>query len=921
MNKKKKPLSTQFTTVLIFYTFIAVALGAYIAAGSKDTFMLLQIVAKLVICWAMRFIPKIPDNVEKWVGYALAMHSFVQFGLSPDNIEALAFMAMGLCALFLTVEFYELVNVTVVVYFLTFAGNLLFVSRGQISFTPGTIALLVIQCVFILLMVYFTGRLKERRKENNRLNEEIIRSLEEENRRTENFLTNVSHELRTPINAVTGLTAVMLKNENDSSKRDNLFSIQKAGYRLFGQIEDILDYTEIDTGKIKASDDQYMLSSLVNDIITERSMTEEKDNLEIIFDVEPKIPAMLIGDSKKIRKVIKHLLDNAVKFTDAGGVYVRIYSIPKEYGLNLCIQVTDTGIGMDSGSLSRITERFYQSNSGRERRAGGLGLGLPIVLGMVSAMEGFVHIDSNVGEGTHVTVSIPQRIADDAPGMRFDDPEKLCIGCYITPEKYKVSQIRHFYDKMISNLATGLDVSVHRVYSKGDLEKLLSSYQITHLLLADEEYEADREFFESLDETVQVIVIAKKNYPAPKSNRIKIIRKPFFCFPVVTLINSKSESENRGKRMICPDVKALVVDDEPMNRMVAEGILSDYQMSVKTAASGVEAIEMCSREDFDILFIDHMMPEMDGVEALKQLRRLNTDAAQSFAAIAFTANAVSGAREMFLREGFDDFLPKPVEVNELERVLRKVLPITRIQYVDEKDIRKENLVQDIAPKSSEQDFAEENPDELTLLRRGGINVEEALEYCRSDKDFYIKLLQKYVADFHNRTNELNGLLEKEDYAGYRIQVHSLKSSSKMMGAEELSEFAKEMEAASKENNGDFIKENHEKLMKQYADTVKLMREAIGAEDNSEENAEEEPAGTEISSEELIGYLEELKRCFETYEADKSQTLISELSKTVYNGKSVKKMLTDINRDVEEFEYESASEKAGALIEQVKGGGA
>ena len=862
MDRKSKRYSSYLTMVLMFYTFLAAAFVVYRMSNGQHVTSIISIVAKLVVCWVMRLLPQVSERAEKWIGYLFTMHSLVTFGLEPANISPLAFVTLGLCALYLAVEYYAFVNLTAAVYFLTLAGNLLFVSGGEMDFSPGVIALIVIQCAFILVTMYFAKKLKERRAENERLNQEIIDKLEDENRRTEDFLTNVSHELRTPINAVTGLTSVMLKNESDSAKRDNLFSIQKAGYRLFGQIEDILDYTEIDTNKMTASSEQYMLSSLVNDIITERSMTDSKDNLELIFDVEPKIPAMLIGDSKKIKKIIKHLVDNGLKFTDEGGVYVRIYDIPKSYGINLIIQVTDTGIGMDAQSLSRVTERFYQSSSGRERRAGGLGLGLPIVFGMVRSMDGFIHVDSKPGEGTCVTVSIPQKIVDPAPGMKVEKPDSLCIACYLMPEKYKVPEVRQFYDTMILNLATGLDVPVHRVFSLGDLKKLMSAYEITHLLLADEEYEKDADYFENCDPQTQVILVAGKAYRMRKNSRVKVLRKPFHCFPVVNLLNSEVSPAAQGNRMICPDVKVLVVDDEPMNRMVAEGILRDYQMSVKTAGSGLEAIEMCGQEDFDLL-------------------------------------------------------SKPVEANELERVLKKVLPKTRIKFVDEKDIPKPAPVQDSAEEYEDAGAAQ---DELSILQAGGINTAEAMEYCRGDKGFYIQLLQKFISDRERKQSDLDKFLAGEDYANYRIQVHSLKSSSKMMGADALSQFAKDMETASKDNNAEYIKENHAKLMEMYSQTVKLMGSAIGIAQTEETPAEEEEVtGTEISAEEFCEYLSELKSSFETYEADKSQALIKELARAVFDGKPVKKLLKDIERDVEEFEYEAASEKTSALIERVKGG--
>lgn len=910
-NKDKK--QTSYLTVLICYTFLAIALGAEIILNGISMMMLVQLAAKLVICWTIHFIKKIPYSVEKWISYALLLHGFLIYGMTPAHIMNLTPLTVGLIALYYAVEMYELIVVSTVVYFVTVIGNLLLHSK-DFTFTPSFITSLVLGGIFVCLAAYVAKLLRERRAGETKEMVETIERLEEENRRTEDFLTNVSHELRTPINAVTGLTAVMLKNEEDADKRENLISVQKAGYRLFGQIEDILDYTEIDTGRITVSDDTYMLSSLINDIISEQNMTEGKENLELIFDIEAKIPAVLVGDSKKIKKIIKHLVDNAVKFTEEGGIYVRIYALKKSYGVNLCIQVKDTGIGMDAESLSKITERFYQSSGGRDRRAGGLGLGLPIVYGMAAVMNGFVHVESKAGSGTEVTVSIPQKVADESAGMKVENPSKLCLACYLMPEKYKVPEVRKFYDGMITNIARGLDVAVHRVFSPDELEKLVSMYRLTHLFLADEEYEADSEYIENLDSNIQVVLIADENYRPKENSRVKILHKPFYCFPVVNILNSDTVEELaiQGRRMVCPDVKVLVVDDEPMNRMVAEGMLKDYQITVRTAGSGMEAISICENEEFDVLFLDHMMPEMDGVETLKQLRRLKTGSADMFTAIAFTANAVSGAREMFLREGFDEFLSKPVEAPELERVLRKVLPKARIKFIEERETVREN--QSFAEQKQSQQ--ENRPDEIAALEAAGINTAAALGYCRNDREFYVQLLRKFVSDADYKAGEINKYFGKGDYENYRIQVHALKSSAKMMGADQLSNSAKDMETAAKDKDIDYILANHNALMEMYANAANTIGEAIGAVQSEDEA---DPEGTEITQEEFLSYLDELRACFDTYEADKAQNLISELSKTVYGGKSVRSLLQKIKRDVDDFEYETAAERTSTLAEKVKGG--
>lgn len=969
---KQEKKRTMHLILLICLGAMAAALCTEIILMKWEQWMVFQLLGELAVCFAVHVIGKVPQVVEKWLYFALAMHGFIYYGLHESSIYMTAPIIIALMTLYFVTGFYDLVNISALFYFGVMICSLVFVPKISFQFTAESITRLVVNSLLVLLAVYIAKLLRERRRSEQRETAQMIEKLEEENRRTEDFLTNVSHELRTPINAVTGLTAVMLKNENDSVKRENLLSVRKAGYRLFNQIEDILDYTEIDTGRMTAGEDSYMITSLVNDVITENKMNDVGAGLELIFDVEAKMPSVLIGDSKKVKRIITHLVENALKFTEEGGVYIRIYTTRKQYGVNLCIQVRDTGIGMDAESLSKITERFYQSSGGRERKVGGLGLGLPIVYGMVSAMEGFIHVESGVGTGTTVTVSIPQKVSDESAAMKISDPSGLCLGCYLIPEKYKIPQVKKFYNEMIANTARELDIPIHRVFAADEVETLVSTYRLTHLFIAAEEYESAADYLESLDDGIQVIVVASAGYLPRKNSRVKVLYKPFYALPVVNMLNSsvKSGEPIHNTRMLCPDVRVLVVDDEPMNRMVAEGILKDYNMDVHTAGSGAEAVEICQNEEFDLILMDHMMPEMDGIEALKQIRKLKSTSKDTFAAVAFTANAVSGAREMFLREGFDEFLSKPVETPELERVLRKVLPKSRIKYMDKPEEQPvqsaaqsaqptakpvqpvtqlakpvtqsakpvtqsaksvtqsaKSVTQSVQPAAqsvkpvtqSLQPAAQPTqplPAEFSRLASVGINIEGGLTYCRKDKDFYLLLLSKFAEDAEHKAKDIKRLYDSGDIDNYRIQVHALKSSSKMVGADELSDTAREMESAAKENDTAYISKNHDALMTLYDKTIRQIRSAVGI---KEKDAETSPdAFKEISREEFIEKLKELRGLFDTYEADSAQKLIAELSGTSYRGIAVKRLLEGIKKDVNDFEYESAAAKVSSLAQRVEG---
>ena len=927
MYEQEKQRATHLLILLVCTILIIVLTGESLLMG-WETGAIVLLLLGLAASWVIHITEKIPESIRLWLYFILTMLAFFFYGSHETSIYDLAPLMLLIIILYSATERYSIIRLCVATYFLTMCYDFAFVPGVSLELSP----LVITRTLFHLVLVYMAGHMTKivmkRRSRERQNTDDKIAEMEETNRRTEDFLTNVSHELRTPINAVTGITAVMLKKEDNTEKKKDLFAIQTAGHRLFSQIGDILDYTEIDTGRIKVSEDTYMISSLINDIIIGNRLSERENTLELIFDIDAGMPAVLLGDEKKIKKILEHLIDNSFKFTKKGGIYVRVYALHKAYGINLCISVSDTGEGIAGEELEKIRERFYQSSAGRNRRAGGLGLGLSIVYGMVSAMEGFIQIESMVGKGTTVSVSIPQKVSDGAPGMVVENRENLCLACYLRPEKYEVPEVRDYYDEMISHLVQGLDMPLHRVSDMDELRKLTSVYQLTHLFIGREEYEENKSYFEDLTQKIKVIVVADADFALPQGSRAKLLKKPFYSLSIVNILNAGAAGDEallKEKRMICPGVRVLVVDDEPMNLMVAEGIFRDYQMSVTTAESGRKAIELCGKEDFDLVFLDHMMPEMDGVETLKRLRKNHTDTGRVLTVIAFTANAVSGAREMFLQEGFDEFVSKPIEPLEMERILRKVLPKSSICFVDENYIKtlktgesekQTAQKEEIIDGQMSEEYSEE--DKIIRLESAGIHTRSGIQYCGGDREFYVELLTRFAKDAKRKGTEINGFFKQEDFKNYGILVHALKSTAKMVGADSLSENAKRAEMAAKNHDEGYIREHHEALLAEYQQVVQCISDTFDlGEDDSIQAVQGD--GAEISQEELLQRLAELKEGLDTFEADKAESLISEISGAVYEGVPVEELLCDVRQDVDDFEFSSASEKVEALMKKVEGG--
>lgn len=928
--------------MLSCYTLFTVILIAETVVLKWEVAAIPPMLFGMAVCWTLYIIRSDFVSSQMLLCFALVMLEFFYFGIhqhSVFNLTAVMIFCIIICSV--AMENNRLVSVCIVVYVFTAGYNLLFHARaGESPFF--TRPIWIFQMLIHFAVVCISGKVmkikNERQKRQRENTDRKILELVAVNRRMDDFLTNVSHELRTPVNVITGISTMMLENEQAEKKRKDLFAVRMAGQRLFNRIEDILDYTEIDTGRIKVNNEDYMISSLVNDLIENERVINQDSGLEIVFDIDPGLPFVISGDERKVRKVVHHLLSNAVKFTKEGGVYVRISYLPRDYGINLCITVRDTGPGLTEPAAARVYNRLYQTEQELNRAAGGLGLGLFIVYGLVRAMEGFVRFSAGPDEGTTVSVSIPQRVSDKVPLVSVMDKPSLVIAVFITMEKY-LPAVKNFYNEMIFHMVQGLDIPIHRVFNTDELQRLLSMYHVTHLFTSDEEYAACGEFLERIDPAVEVVVVAASGFSLPPGSRARIVRKPFSCLSIINILNSRTPDTQANpdkKRMVCPGVRVLVVDDEPMNLMVAEGIFNGYQMQVTLADSGAKALTLCAKQDFDLIFLDYMMPDMDGAETLKRMRKIYSVSNRSPKIVAFTANAVSGAREMLLQKGFDEFVSKPVDVPVLERVLRRILPAAAVSFADEARAADGRVPFAAPPAAVSAPLPEKTagapPQTAGVMQRleaGGIRTQTGMQFCRGDSGFYLELLAQFAGSAQERTGDLERFFAEEDWTQYCIRTHALKSAAKMVGADDLSETARRSEEAAKKTDEAAARANHPVLLEEFRRIVQCISEALCAENPDGGASGETKAGTEtpatgtaeaeIPPAQILDALEKLQDSLHDFDAEAAGKQIAEMESwnAAFHGGPLSALLAGIKQDAEDFEFGAAGEKTAGLIGRIK----
>ena len=832
-NKEKNDMFRTGNLVLLLgYTIFAIMHVVITFLLGWDKWVLFVIGAFVGICWGIHIKSIFTSNQRLWVIAFIMMINYFIYGVHLTSTYDLAIVMAAIMMLFIMTGVKPLITLCQITYYISMTYDL-----GKYAMDGGKFDILMICRIImhysvITMLSYFLKTIINKWDEVEAASQVEIDQLTESTNRLNDFLANVSHEIRTPVNAIIGLTGICIDKEKDEDNKKDLEAVRQAGRRVSEQIGDILDFSEIDRGNIVCNLEDYMLSSAMNDLMNDiREM--KKEGLEIVIDIDPTIPAVMNTDVTKLKKIIKALVSNGIKYTTEGGVYLKLHSEKQDYGVNLCIEVSDTGIGMTEEELEKVYERFYQTDSGRTRTGSGLGLGLSIVSGFVSLLGGFMTITSKKDEGTTVRVSLPQKVVENEPCASINETKNVRVGSYLSTFGFKNPMVREFFIHQSVSMSGGLGLEVHRVENIENLKKISKTIELTHLLVGEDEYKKDRSTINEFAKNVVVMVLSDSNIEVPSGTKIRVIKKPFYVFPFVAALNSSLvDTDSSHSTLRLKGVHALVVDDEPMNLVVAKGIFKQYGMEVSTATSGAESIEMCRDHKYDIIFMDHMMAGMDGVEAMKKIRADVKGLNHDIPIVALTANAMSSAKQMFISEGFDGFVSKPIEIEELERTMKRVIPADLISFVSEEEMDADTI--NALNEKSENDSVdasveiEESSDSIKdKLGRLGINIDTGLMYCGGDTDLYDELILQFAEEASDKRKKLRAFYNDKDMKDYEIIIHAAKSTSKMIGAGELSDDAMKLERAAHDFDMNYIDENHLRVIDDYKKITDGILEAYG----------------------------------------------------------------------------------------------
>ena len=546
------------------------------------------------------------------------------------------------------------------------------------------------------------------------------------------FLANMSHEIRTPINAVIGMNEMILRECTDDTIQEYAHNIENSSNMLLGLVNDVLDFSKIESGQLELVEGEYHLASLIQDEIQLLSARVADKELSTFIEIDEQLPSWLYGDELRIKQIVTNILSNAVKYTKEGSVTLKVgFEWIDDNNINLQFDVEDTGIGIRQEDVAQLFDSFKRLEIDKNRNIEGTGLGLNIAKNLVDNMKGKIRVNSKYGKGSIFIITIPQKVVNKQP--------------------------------------------------MGDYESAVQEYR--------------------------------------KSKDM-----PMTAF-------------------VAPEANILAVDDNGMNLSVLKGLLKRSEVRLTCVKSGRECLDITRDKVYDIIFLDHMMPEMDGIETLKLLRGDDSNPNQHTTVIALTANAIAGYREMYLENGFDDFFSKPIKSSKLDEILMQYLPKEKIHILDEecaageREAKDESLKKDIVELNGASDEENKKKDVSVMAEVVTSNMEQGnedalfvidreigLSYCGSMVELYQEVIQMFCEQCPESLALLEQHLANQDWKQYAIVAHGMKGNAKNIGAMNFAELCLQHEMAGKEGNGEFITTQYESFKKITEKLLKILAE-------------------------------------------------------------------------------------------------
>ncbi|MDR2500514.1 MAG: response regulator [Treponema sp.] len=714
------------------------------------------------------------------------------------------------------------------------------------------------------------------------------------------FLAQISHEIRTPLNAIIGMSEMAVRSNSFPEILDCARKIKHAGNNLLTLINDVMDFSKLEAGSLRIVEAPYALAAVLHGAIHAARARITNKAILFMVTVDASLPAHLLGDEARIRQVLLHLLSNAVKFTPQGSIALKVSQEPSgdpKQRLMLRLEVSDTGIGIKEADRNRLFGDFVRLDRARNTSIEGTGMGLALTRRICRAMGGTVWVTSRYGQGSVFTAVFPQRRipGDDEPFAAAQDPQS---------KKVLVYEHRTAYAGSIQAALYSLDVPFTAVAGAEEFLQELAgpapaggtAYYFA--FVSPPLLEAARKLIQDRNLTTRLALLAGlEETPVPENTAV--LPMPVYADTIASLLNrepsplgGKTGEPELERFFTAPDARILVVDDIPTNIKVAGGFLAPYQAAVDTCLSGAEALELVKRREYDLIFMDHMMPDMDGIRtaaAIREWEQQPGHTRRQVPIVVLTANAVLGVKNLYLEKGFNAYLAKPIETAKLNAIMRAWIP-------------REKQLQKGAAETERKGL-------LDGVLVPGVDLEKGKRQYREEA--YLEVLRSYGVHIPALLEKLRRLTGRpfspETLREYAITVHGLKGSTYGICADGTAEKAEALELAARNGELQYVETHNGALIEEAAALAQNLREAL----QRLAGQQEEPKPQAEAPDMVL--LQKLAGACKAYKASLMEHLLKELEQ--YNYTSGNDLVAWLREQADNLEYEAIWKRLEGLLNE------